>query len=235
MAGFGSILMAGATGLVGGLALPDLLARATGWDSLIYSVSRRPPRLAHTQLHAFVGPMDDEAFLRRVEEQIAIAPAPPLASFACALGTTMRDAGSGAAFAAIDRDLVVTLARIARTQGARQAVIVSSVGADPDSANLYLRIKGEMESAVAGLGFERVDFLHPGLLLGPRGSDRRAGERFAQKLAPLYNPLLIGRLRRYRAIHAEIVARALVALVGRPGRGRNIHSHDALVELASEE
>jgi uncharacterized protein YbjT (DUF2867 family) len=235
MAGPGAILMAGATGLVGGMALPDLLARATGWQVPLFSVSRRPPKLAHGQLHALVGPLQDAEFLSRLQDQLDQAPTPPLGVFVSAIGTTLKAAGSAPRFAAIDRDLVVALARIARSADARQAVIVSSVGADADSPNLYLRVKGEMESAVAGLGFERVDFLHPGLLLGPRGGERRTGEHIAQRLAPLYNPLLMGRLRRYRAIDAAVVAGALAALVGRPGRGRSIHRYDALQELARED
>ena len=95
----------------------------------------------------------------------------------------MRQAGSQAAFRAVDFDMVVAFARAAAAAGARRMVTVSSVGADPGSANFYLRIKGEMEAALEALGFERLDIFQPGLLRGPRGGDRRPGERIAIALA----------------------------------------------------
>lgn len=144
--------------------------------------------------------------------------------FVSALGTTRRMAGSIEAFARIDRDLVMQVARAARAGGARQAVIVSSVGADARSRNAYLRIKGELEQGIAALGFERCDILQPGLLLGARpGQAARPGERFGQWLAPFVNPFLLGPLARYRAIDATIVASVASARIGSAGVG--VHRH----------
>ena len=153
--------------------------------------------------------------------------------FISALGTTRSIAGSIDAFARIDRDLVLQMAKAARAAGAQQAILISSVGADPRFRNDYLRIKGQVEDAVAALGFDRCDVLQPGLLLGEReGQPARPAERLGQRLAPLLNALLIGRLARYRAIEAQNLAAAASALIGRPGSGVHRHEGPALLALA---
>lgn len=223
-----NILVAGATGLVGGLALPSLLARLPA-SARVMVVGRRLPTLADPRLVPVLGALDDPALYARLDAVLAEHP-PEV--FVSALGTTLRKAGSDRAFAALDRNVVEALARHARTHGARQAIVVSSVGADPRAAGLYLRVKGEMQAAVSALGFARVDFLQPGLLLGARTNDRRPAEALAQHLAPLLNPMLRGRLHRYRAIPAPTVAAALVALVGASGSGICMHRNDAMIELS---
>lgn len=223
-----NILFAGATGLIGSMALPLLLTHLPA-DAWVLAVGRHEPSLDDPRIVPITGALVYVALLARLDAQLD-AHRPDV--FVCTLGTTLRKAGSPTAFAALDRDAVVALAERARRHGARRAVLVSSVGADANSASLYLRVKGEMQAAIVALGFERVDFLQPGLLLGERAQDRRTGERIAQRLAPLYNPLLRGRWRCYRAIPAETVARALVALATASGDGVTLHRNDALIELA---
>lgn len=217
----GPVLLAGATGLVGGQVLARLLARPDGPGVLA------PVRRALAVSHARLRPLPAAPSPAELEE----AAGGPLSAYVCCLGTTLKRAGSREAFLAVDRDLVLGLGELARAQGARQAVLVSSVGASAQSNNFYLRVKGEAERGLAALGFERVDCLRPGLLLGERSEARRA-EALGQRLAPLLNPLLRGPLRRYRAIEAADVAAAAVALLGAPGEGRYVHEHAALLALA---
>lgn len=208
------VLFAGASGLVGAQAVRRLLARA---DIEVHAPVRRALASRHAQLHEYpLGDADAAALAGLASAWSRSGTAFDV--YACALGTTLRKAGSQAAFVAVDRDLVRGLAGIARDLRARQAIVVSSVGADPRSANFYLRVKGEMESAIRTLGFERVDILRPGLLLGSR-EESRSGEHLAQRLAPLYNPFLRGPLRRYAAIDAGRVAAAMASLVGVAGPG----------------
>jgi uncharacterized protein YbjT (DUF2867 family) len=164
---------------------------------------------------------------------VAPAGARPLDAYVCCLGTTLRAAGSRAAFIAVDRDLALRLAQLARGLGARHAVLVSSVGASRQSGTFYLRVKGEVEDAMASLGFERLDILQPGLLVGPR-RERRPAEALAQRLVPLADPLLLGRLRDYRSIPATVVADAIVALLDDGGAAARpaIHTHAVLRALA---
>lgn len=216
-----AVLLAGATGLVGGRVLARLLAQAGGLRVL--ALVRRPLAQEHPRLRTLVGAWDAASIAAALEGA-------SLEAYACCLGTTIRQAGSREAFLAVDRDLVLSLGEIAHALGARQALMVSSVGASAQSGNFYLRVKGEAERGLAGQGFERVDFLRPGLLLGERSEDRRA-EGLGQRLAPLTNPLMRGPLRRYRAIDADVVAGAMVSLIGRPQPGRLIHEYDALNQM----
>jgi uncharacterized protein YbjT (DUF2867 family) len=111
-------------------------------------------------------------------------------------------------------------------------VTVSSAGADCGSSNFYLRTKGEMEAALEGMGFERLDILQPGLLLGPRGGDRRIGERIAIALSPLTNLLLRGRLDRYSAIGADVVAAAVAGALRQVESGIFRHENRSIRRLA---
>ncbi|MGZ8305805.1 MAG: NAD(P)H-binding protein, partial [Allosphingosinicella sp.] len=189
------VAMIGATGLVGSLAVRRLLAR----DCTVEALLRRPSGLVHPGWSENVAsPGKWPEIAASFEAEAAVS----------ALGTTMRLAGSRAAFRAVDVDLVVAFARAAAA-GARRMVTVSSVGADRSSANFYLRTKGEMESALEGMGFERLDILRPGLLRGPRGGDRRPGERIAIALSPIVNLALRGGLDRYAAIDSDRVAAAI--------------------------
>lgn len=225
------VLFAGATGLVGSHALPLLLRRAQVEDFRVFAVGRRPP----AQGHARLVPLELDSGAGS-GEQLAVGlqqHGARLGSFVCALGTTISQAGSREAFASVDHDLVVALARLARLQGATQAVVVSSVGADAAASNFYLSVKGDMEASVLGLGFMRCDFLHPGLLLGRRVGPVRPAERLGQHLFPLLRPLLRGGLQRYRAIDARHVAMAMTALVGRQAHGVFVHNNGAIEEIAN--
>lgn len=127
----------------------------------------------------------------------------------CALGTTMRAAGSKAAFRTVDYNYVVEFARLAVRLGAKHIVLVSSSGASSASWFTYMRTKGEAENAVAQLCKQngvRLSVMRPGLLLTPpREGVARAGEAFAQRMAKSISPLRAG---GRMAVWVEEVARA---------------------------
>ncbi len=152
----------------------------------------------------------------------------PIVVGVCALGTTIKQAGSQAAFAAVDRDAVVAFARHCLRSGATTFVMVSSVGADKDAKNFYLRVKGEAEAAVAALGFPRLVILRPSLLLGSR-QESRPGEAVARAILPAINPLMAGPLRRYRAIDAAVVSTAMVAAAIDPTAGHFVWHWDEIM------
>lgn len=150
-----------------------------------------------------------------------------------ALGTTWKKAGKDeAAFRAVDRELVLAVARAAKAHGVERFVSISSAGADAHAKALYLKVKGETDRELAKIGLGRLDVLRPGLLRGKRGGERRVGERLGILLSPLLNPLLGGQWRAYRAIDAETVARAALYLATRPARGRFVHDNDAIHRAA---
>lgn len=137
---------------------------------------------------------------------------PPLDEAYGCLGTTRKIAGSDAAFRAVDLDLAVAFARAAKAGGARRFSLVSSTGADAGSSLLYPRTKGEAEKEISRLGFETVVIARPSLLLGER-TVPRAAEKIGETVLALIKPLMIGPLRKYRAISGETVAAALIASV----------------------
>lgn len=208
------IAMIGATGLVGRQLWPLLESRHE-----LLVLGRRPSGARHEKL----GAMEEwPALLAGEHVDVAVS----------TLGSTRRAAGSWAAFEAVDRHAVLAFARAARDAGARHFLLVSSSGADAGSRNDYLRLKGELEQAVVALGFERVDLLRPGLLLGKR-EERRVAEGVGQALAPVLNLLLRGPLDRYAGIDAGLVAKAMAVLTGRNEPGRYIHGNREIRSLSS--
>lgn len=207
------IAMIGATGLIGRQLWPLLEARHE-----LLVLGRRPSGARHEKL----GAMEEWPGLlagERVEAAVST------------LGSTRKAAGSWAAFEAVDRHAVLAFARAAREAGARQFLLVSSSGANAESRNDYLRLKGEVEGAVAALGFARVDILRPGLLLGER-DEGRVAEGIGKALAPVLNLLLQGPLDRYAAIDAGLVSRAMEMLAGREEPGRFVHGNREIRALA---
>jgi uncharacterized protein YbjT (DUF2867 family) len=213
-------LVAGAGGLVGGHLIQALLEAPE--YSRVFALTRRPLGREHPKLANRI------VVFARMAEQLKGMTANE--AFCC-IGTTRAAAGSDEAFREADLDAVMHFARAARAVGATRFVVVSSVGADPESKKLYLRTKGEMEAAVATLGFPALDIMQPSLLLGSR-KETRPLELIGTLLAPLVNPLLTGTRESLRAIPAETVAKAMIGAARRGGRGVYRHTHAAIQQLA---
>ncbi len=203
-------LLAGATGLIGRALLP-LLLRSDLYEGVHVLVRRplsEPPATPKLQVHVL-----DFAKLP------SPLPLPRVDDAYIALGTTIKVAGSEAAFRQVDFDFVVNTARAAKAAGARRLAVVSALGADVSSRVFYNRVKGDMEAALAQLGFESLSIAQPSLLVGDRaalGQPVRAGEVWATRLlGPLMGLVPAG----VRPIRAAAVAAAMLAAVraGRPG------------------
>jgi uncharacterized protein YbjT (DUF2867 family) len=213
------IILAGATGLTGSQLVP-MLAR-DGHE--LHIIGRRAiAALPEGIIQHFQDPSEWPSVVRKVGAEAAIS----------CLGTTIKQAGSKEAFRGVDFDLVTGFAHAARQGGAGQFIAVSSVGASAGSSNFYLKTKGETEQAIGALGFERVDFLRPGLLRGDRTGPSRPGESIAAMLSPVTDLLMIGGLDRYRSISAQTVAKAIASLAGQPASGRFIHENREIETLA---
>ena len=202
-----SVLVAGATGLVG-RALLARLAADPG-VARIHALVRRPLDLAMPRLE-----------VRQVDFD-RLPPLPAVDEAYLALGTTIAVAGSQEAFRKVDFDANLAVARAALTAGARRIGVVSAMGADASSRVFYNRVKGELEQALSALPLEALVIARPSLLLGDRerlGQPQRRGERLGARLDRWLRPLLPARLR---AIAADDVAAALVAALPR-AQGREI-------------
>ncbi|MEM1178611.1 MAG: NAD(P)H-binding protein, partial [Acidobacteriota bacterium] len=203
-------LLVGATGLVGGHLLRLLVASPR--YRTVYAPARRELPIQDPKLRPRrvdfnrLDDAEDEIFA--VEDVF------------CALGTTIKKAGSQEAFRRVDQHYVVEVARRARDAGARRFTLVSSIGADAESTNFYLEVKGAAEDDVAACGYPELHILRPSLLVGDR-KELRPGERAAVLGSKLFAPLLCGPVAQYRPVHARTVAAAMLGAASvTPGDGR---------------
>lgn len=217
-----SALLAGATGLVGGHLLRLLLEDPAYAE--VTALVRRPALPEHPKLREVV------VDFGRLEEHAA---APGARDVFCALGTTLRAAGSREAFRRVDLEYPRRLAEAAARSGAEHFLLVTAMGADPRSRVFYNRVKGEAEEAVRALPFAGVAILRPSLLLGERRESRPA-EALAQRVLGPLRPLLAGPLRKYRPIHAGTVARAMLRLAKEGVRGVRVVESDAIEEVGRD-
>lgn len=192
-----TVALAGGTGLVGRSILEGLLAE----DSVtsVHALGRREHGIIHPQLTT------------HVVDFAELPPLPPLDEVYLALGTTIKAAGSQAAFSAVDFDANLAVAHAALAAGARRAGLVSAMGADVKSWVFYNRVKGELEEALARLSFDGLVIARPSLLVGDRealGQPKRLGERVATAMSKLLGPFIPA---NYRPIAAVNVAQALLA------------------------
>lgn len=197
------LLLIGASGLVGAHALA--LALADPRVARVVAPTRRALP-AHPKLENPI--VDFEALPRDAAWWAADGAV-------SALGTTIRVAGSQAAFRRVDVDYVVETAALARAAGVRAFALNTALGADPSARNFYLRCKGEAERGVEALGFPALTLVRPALIGGERAQPRPM-ERLAIGITNALSPLLP---RRYRVVHAERIARRLLegALRDEPG------------------
>ena len=213
-------LIAGGSGLVGSLLI-DVLLDAPDY-ARVYALSRRPLQREHARLANRIVNFERLATdLKGFSCQDAF----------CCLGTTMQAAGSEAAFRRVDFDTVLAFARAARAAQAQRFIVVSSVGADPESKNFYLRVKGETERALESIGFTSLDIMQPGLLLGSR-VEQRPLELAARLAMPLVNPFLRGPREVYRGIAARTVAEAMLGAARSARRGVYRYPYPGLIALA---
>jgi uncharacterized protein YbjT (DUF2867 family) len=214
------VLLAGASGFVGNLAVTSLLEAPD--IGRVYAVTRRPLGRENARLaNRIVAFEQIESQLKGLTCHAAL----------CALGTTIRQAGSQDAFRHADIDAVLAFARAAKAAQAQRFVVISSAGADATSRNFYLRTKGEMEEALQGLGFASLDILQPGLLLGWRGEIRPL-ELLGSVFMPLVNPFLTGKREPLRAIPAQLVAAAMVGAIRSGRRGVQRYTFSGIQALA---
>jgi uncharacterized protein YbjT (DUF2867 family) len=205
------LLLAGGTGLVG----REILQLVVKHGYEVTTVGRRPTGMASSEI------VSGFADLPRL---------PPADIAICALGTTIRQAGSQEAFRAVDEEAVVSFARAAKAAGVDHFLIVTAVGANPEASVFYSRVKGEAEQRLGKLGFRRLDIIRPGLLLGDR-TERRPIEELLQHIAPATDLLMRGKWRRYRSVQAADVAQCLLRLAASNGQGVFTHHFDDIMRV----
>lgn len=213
------VLLAGATGLVGGLILQALLADRTVTE--VHALARRPLSVRHSKLHV------------HIVDFSRLPPLPQTDEVYLALGTTSKVAGSQAAFRAVDLEANLAVARAAFAAGARRVGLVSAVAANAKSSMFYNRVKGELEDALKAMGLTALVIAQPSLLLDYRDGLQqppRIGEQIAIPIAKLLAPLLP---RTYRPVRARAVAQSLVNTVP-TAKGVVVLASNVLAEIGDE-
>lgn len=216
-----TVLLLGATGLVGGHII--VLLRGHEYCDRIISLTRSAINgaAAFSKLDARIIDFERPDDWR---DQVAAD------QTICALGTTIKKAGSRKAFRRVDFDYPLTIARAALAGGCRHFLLVSAMGADPTSRVFYNRVKGELEAAILGLGFECVSIFRPSLLLGDR-REFRPGEAVGQVLGRW---LAFAIPKRYRPVHARTVAAAVVRVAAADAAGNRVLASDAIAEWGAD-
>nr|WP_261940898.1 NAD-dependent epimerase/dehydratase family protein [Pseudomonas sp. LRP2-20] len=190
------VLLTGATGLVGGQMLQVLLADPS--VAQVHALSRRPFVVSHPKLHIHLVNFN------------RLPPLPQADEVYLALGTTIKVAGSQAAFRTVDHDANLAVAQAAVAAGVRRVGLVSAAAANARSSMFYNRVKGELEDALKAMDLTALVIAQPSLLLDYRnglGQPLRIGEILSIPIAMLLAPLLPG---TYRPVYARAVALALV-------------------------
>src|SRR3954471_5339806 len=207
-------LLAGATGLVGGHLLALLLEDGT-WDRVV-SIGRREVDVRHDRLEQLVTQLPDIPALPAIDDAF------------CALGTTIKQAGSQDAFRAVDHDAVVALATAGQQAGARSFLHVTAMGANARSRLFYNRVKGETERDVAALGIPTTVAFRPSIIDGDRAEARR-GEHLSLSVMRAAPPVL----GPFRPTRAEDIASAMVQQPKAAPAGTTVVSAREITKRAS--
>jgi uncharacterized protein YbjT (DUF2867 family) len=187
-------------------------------------------------LHHRPTPYAGQVKVEQLVVEFAAIPAPTagddIEAVFCCVGTTQKKAGSTEAFQRVDRDVPIALARWAAANNAASFVGVSSVDAQAAARSVYLKTKGEMERGVGAAGVRSAYILRPSLLAGGR-EEYRVAERVGNRVLAVIGPVMLGPLRKYRAVHKKTVARAMLACADQHAPGVHIVESDVVQQLGS--
>ncbi|QQR98022.1 MAG: oxidoreductase [Sphingobacteriales bacterium] len=209
-------LLVGATGLVGSEVLNILLNDNSFTNVTV--LCRKPLSQKYQKLKEIIVDFDN---LGKYKNDIVAD------VVFCCLGTTIKKAGSQAAFKKVDFEYPLEVAKIAKANGAVSYNVITALGSDAHSSIFYNRVKGELQNELMKLNFNSLHIIQPSLLIGER-NETRIGEGIAQKLSPIMNSLLIGKLKKYKAIEGTQVAKAMVHYSKENSVGTFIHSNETL-------
>jgi uncharacterized protein YbjT (DUF2867 family) len=209
-------LVLGATGLVGGHCLDQLL-NDPAYGKVI-TLGRRLLPLEHQKLEQQI------VDFTRLADFASLIQAHDI--FSC-MGTTIKKAGTREAFRQVDFTYQYEVARIGAMNGAEQLLLVSSLGADARSSIFYNRVKGELEDAVSRLHLSGIQIFRPSLLLGNRTEFRRS-EVVSEYAMKTFSFLLVGPLEKYRPVHARTVAAAMIKVAKEHPTGVNVFESDRI-------
>lgn len=214
----------GGTGLIGAQVV-NLLLQDSDFTEVKMLV-RRPVTLSHPKLRVLQVDFESMAEYR---EKIGTGNC-----IFCAIGTTQQKVkGNKNEYRKIDFDIPVHGAQLGRDAGFHTFVVVSSSGAGAARSNFYLKLKGQMEDAIAAVGYPALHIFRPSMLLGKR-EEFRLAELAVKWMMPFFNFFMFGSLRNYKGIQSSVVAQAMVNAAKARGVGKKIYHYDEIKQLASK-
>ena len=213
--GMRAAIVVGATGLTGS-SLVEQLCENDEYVSVTV-IARRKPTFTHPKLEVKI-----RDFNRLEEKDIEFAH-----ELYCCLGTTIKKAGSREVFEKVDFEYPLAIASLAKKRGIPHFLVITAMGANESSPFYYNRVKGKLEHDLMELGLQQLSIIRPSLLVGER-DELRLGEKAGAKVLKIAKPLLIGPLKRSRAIEASQVAKAMIiiALYGKRQQVTIYPSHE---------
>lgn len=211
-------MVLGSTGLIGS-KLVAFLSMDSSVDLIVC-----PVRSAKKNLHSNVLEVEIN-----FKDENSIADLPKVEMIYCCLGTTIKKAGSRENFRFVDYELPIAFANWGIKNKVHTYAIVTALGADAKSLVFYNKVKGEVEQKLKEFNFENLNIFRPSLLVGER-EENRFGEKIAEKVLNIFNPLLRGDLKKYKAIKGADVAKAMTI---NNKKGLNIFLSDEIQELAA--
>lgn len=209
----------GASGLVGSYILDTLLANKN-YEQVIVVV-RKELNIQHPRLKTLIGNFSSLAGLMKdiTADEVYIA-----------LGTTQKKTPDRKDYHRIDHDYPVLAAKLAKENGAKSVLLVSSIGADAKSNVFYTRTKGETERDIINLDFDHTYIFRPSMILGSR-KEKRPLEKVLQTVWKAINPVFIGGLSKYKGIRAKDIATAMVNAANRPSDKVRIFQWKEMMEI----
>jgi uncharacterized protein YbjT (DUF2867 family) len=190
----------GATGLIGNMVVEELLNDDA--FSIVRTLTRKPLTIIHPKLQQKIVNFNDiNDYKEKFEEGDIIF---------CCIGTTQKKVqGDKEAYKKVDYDIPVNAAQIGISRGYKKYLLVSAIGANENSSNFYLQLKGKTENAIKKFSFRSISIFRPAQLLGKR-KEYRPAEKILQPVTKFISLFLFGSLKKYRSIHAKDVAKAMV-------------------------
>jgi uncharacterized protein YbjT (DUF2867 family) len=215
-------LVIGSTGLIGSQLL-QLLLESKEYATVI-TFAKRDVGIQHLKLKQYIIDFDKpETYKELVAGD----------DFFCTIGTTIKNAGSQEAFRKVDFEFPKVFATLALQNKVKQFLIVSSLGAQANSGNFYLKTKGEIQDFLKNCNFESVSVLQPSLLVGNR-KEFRLGEKIGAFFMKLFSFLLIGTFKKYKPIESEAVAKAMFDIAQKNYKGFHIFESDRIQQIANK-
>ncbi|MDB5109748.1 MAG: NAD-dependent epimerase/dehydratase family protein [Mucilaginibacter sp.] len=213
-------VIVGGSGLIG-RKLIDILSSKLEYDEII-SLGRRKIKLKNNKLKQFIVDFDmEDVYAEHIQGNAVF----------CCLGSTRKKTPDLDEYRIIDHDYPIKLAELAYKNGVKQFHLVSSLGANKDSSNFYLKTKGETEEEIKNIGLNCLYIYQPSVLTGER-EERRWTERTAIWIMKKIGPLLFGRLKKYRSIPAFTVAMAMYKQSLKNKKGVFTYTSDQIKQLA---